>query len=115
MVTTGGSPLPSRLRPSSLVPTSRESSQLNHLRALIDLVEQIRGANRDGDHRRVARLNERLANALAESPEELLRTHELAAWCSTGDNADECDRLATGALDELQAVVLAHGLSPSSH
>jgi hypothetical protein len=94
--------------------TSRESP-LDHLRALIDLVEQIRDVNRKGDHRRVARLNERLVRALAESPEELLRTHELAAWCSRGDNTDECDRLATDALDELQAVVLAHGLSPSSH
>ncbi|MGZ4317081.1 MAG: hypothetical protein ACXVRS_14810 [Gaiellaceae bacterium] len=94
--------------------TSRES-RIDHLRTLIDLVEQIRGANREGDHRRVARLNERLAHALVESAEELLRTHELAAWCFRGDNAGECDRLAADALDELQAVVLAHGLSPSSH
>jgi hypothetical protein len=96
------------------VTTSRES-RLDHLRALIDLVEQIRRANHDGDHRRVASLNERLSHALAESPEALLKTQELADWRSRGDNKDACDRLAADALDELQAVVLAHGLSPSTH
>ncbi|MGZ4402120.1 MAG: hypothetical protein ACXVRI_04655 [Gaiellaceae bacterium] len=36
---------------------------------MIDIVEQIRCANREGDHRRAARLNERLAKLLAGSPE----------------------------------------------
>ncbi|MGZ4337595.1 MAG: hypothetical protein ACXVRU_09955 [Gaiellaceae bacterium] len=95
--------------------TTSPESRLDRLHRMIDLVEQIRRASGARDHDLVARLNERLAEVLAGSPEELLRTHELADWRFTGDNAAECDRLAASARDELQAIVLAHGLSPSSH
>jgi uncharacterized protein YccT (UPF0319 family) len=95
--------------------TTSPEPHIDRLHTLVDLVEKIRRANRAHDHPRVETLKERLADALAASSEELLSTHELAHRRVKVDEAATNERLAAAALDELQAVVLAYGLSPSLH
>jgi hypothetical protein len=94
---------------------SAHQHRLTRLESMLDVVEQIRRANNDGDHRLAMELSERLDQLLAGNPEELLKTKELADWDFSVQKKREADALAANALDELRSAVLALGPSPSWH
>jgi hypothetical protein len=94
---------------------SSDQQRLTRLEGMVDVVEQIRRANNDGDHRLATRLSERLDKLLAGNPEQLLKTKELADWEFSVKRKREGDALAANALDELRSAVLALGPSPSWH
>lgn len=94
---------------------SADQQPLTRLKGMLDVVEQIRRANNDGDHRLAAKLSKRLDQLLAGNPEELLKTKELADWEFSVRRKRDGDALAADALDELRSAVLALGPSPSWH
>jgi hypothetical protein len=91
------------------------SAHPHRLERILDVVEQIRHANKQADHERAEQLNERLGIFLAGSPEKLLKTRELAGWDFSAHTKSETDALAADALDEIRTAVLALGPSPSWH
>jgi hypothetical protein len=94
---------------------SGHQHRLTRLEGLLDVVGQIRRANDDGDHQLAAKLDERLGELLAGTPEQLLKTRELADWQFSAHSKRETDTLASDALDEIRSAVLASGPSPSWH
>jgi hypothetical protein len=94
---------------------SAHQQKLGRLERMLDVVDQIRQANERDDHGLSEKLNERLRLLLAESPERLLKTRELAEWRFSAHTKPESDARAEAALGELRAAVLALGPTPSWH
>jgi hypothetical protein len=85
------------------------------LGAMHEIVERIRRANHDENHRLAGKLSEHLAELLSESPEHLLSTQELADWEFSSAQKQEGDELASNALDEIRSVAVSYGPSSSWH
>jgi hypothetical protein len=94
---------------------SASAHRLTRLEDLRDVVEQIRRASGRNEHDLAGSLNERLALLLSESPEQLLKTRELADWQHVPERKHEADALAGDALDEIRSEILALGPSASWH
>jgi hypothetical protein len=94
---------------------STHGYNLPRLGELRDLVERIRLANDHDDHRLADKLNGTLARMLAESPEHLLKTRELADWRFSAERKEEGDARVAAALAELRALILSLGPSASWH
>lgn len=80
-----------------------------------EIVERIRRASHEENHRLANKLSEHLAELLSESPEHLLRTQELADWEFSSTQQQEGDELASNALDEIRSVAVSYGPSSSWH
>jgi hypothetical protein len=76
-------------------------------------VREIQLANDAEDFDLATKLNEYLGLLLAESPEKLLRTEELAAGRFSAESKEDADKLAGDSLGEIQDKLLALGRSPS--
>jgi hypothetical protein len=94
---------------------SADDHRATRLEDLLEVVEQIRRANAGGHHDLARTLNERLALLLSQTPERLLKTRELADWDHSPDGKLEAEALASDALDELRAELLALGPTASWH
>ncbi|MCW2978208.1 MAG: hypothetical protein JWM06_3489 [Actinomycetia bacterium] len=82
---------------------------------MFGVVDEIRHANERDDRALAEELNERLRALLAESPERLLKTRELADWRFSAETKRESDALTEASLGELRAAALALGPTPSWH
>ena len=89
------------------MPTDTE--RLRSLERMHDVVHEIRGANDGDDFDHATKLNEYLGLLLAESPEKLLRTEELAATRFSAENKELADSRIGGSLGEIQDRLIALG------
>jgi hypothetical protein len=94
---------------------STDTKRLRGLERIHDVVYELRRANNGGDFDLAAKLNEYLRLLLAESPEKLLKTEELAATRFSPSNKERADKLAGDSLAEIQDKLLALGPSLSWH
>jgi hypothetical protein len=94
---------------------SSHAHRVGQLERIRDLIGAIRHANGRDDFNLARKLNEHLALALAESPEHLLKTRELADWKFTAKNKHRSDSLAEDALEEVRAQLAALGPTPAWH
>jgi hypothetical protein len=94
---------------------STDTKRLRGLERIHDVVHEIRRATDRDDLPHATKLNEYLGLLLAESPEKLPRTEELAATRFSPDNKEHADKLAGESLAEIQDTLLALGPSPSWH
>jgi hypothetical protein len=91
---------------------THHAGQLERIR---DLISEIRHANARADFNLARKLDEHLALALAESPEHLLKTRELADCKFSAKNKQRNERLAADALEEVRARIAALGPTPAWH
>ena len=94
---------------------STDTKRLRGLERIHDVVYEIRRANDGDDFDLAGKLNEYLGLLLAESPEKLLKTEELAATRFSASNKERVDKLAGDSLAEIQDKLLALGPSLSWH
>jgi hypothetical protein len=94
---------------------STDTNRLRGLERIHDVVHEIRRANDGDDFPLATKLNEYLGLLLAESPEKLRRTQELATARFSAENKASLDKLAGDSLGEIQDQLLALGPSPSWH
>lgn len=94
---------------------STDTKRLRGLERIHDVVHEIRRANDGDDFALATKLNEYLGLLLAESPEKLLRTEELADARFSAENKESVDKLTGDSLEEIQDKLLALGPSPSWH
>jgi hypothetical protein len=92
-----------------------DTKRLRGLERIHDVVREIRRANDVDDFPLATKLNEYLGLLLAESPEKLLRTNELAAVRFSPENKQRVEKLAGDSLEEIQGKLLALGPGPSWH
>jgi hypothetical protein len=90
-----------------------DTKRLRWLERIHDVVREIRRANDVDDFPLATKLNEYLGLLLAESPEKLLRTNELAAVRFSPENKQRVEKLAGDSLEEIQGKLLALGPGPS--
>jgi hypothetical protein len=89
------------------VPTGTE--RLRGLERIHDVVREIRRVNEGDDFDHATKLNEYLGLLLAESPEKLLRTEELAATRFSAENKELADSRIGSSLGEIQDRLIAFG------
>jgi hypothetical protein len=105
-------------RPAAAVKYDYVSSQPHHagpLERIRDLIGEIRHANDRDDFNLARKLNEHLALALAESPEHLLKTRELADCKFNAKNKPRNESLAADSLEEMRARIAALGPTAAWH
>ncbi|MGZ4425381.1 MAG: hypothetical protein ACXVZK_12015 [Gaiellaceae bacterium] len=88
------------------------AGQLERIRGLIS---EIRHANARDDFNLARKLDEHLALPLAESPEYLLKTRELADCKFSAKNKQRNERLAADALEQVRARIAALGPTAAWH
>jgi hypothetical protein len=92
---------------------STDTTRLRGLERIHDVVREILRANDEDDFDHASKLDEYLRLLLAESPEDLPRTEELAATRFSAENKGHSADLAGAALEEVAGKVLSLGPSPS--